>query len=180
MNHSLYFSLLVLVTVLFIGTVLCRYLARIARTWALKRRFRRGAAGEDKAARYLLRHGYTILKRQATKQMSMTVDGHTREFEIRADFLVRKHRKNAVVEVKTGKYATDPVHTETRRQLLEYAVSYNADTVYLFDADENEMRKITLYGARIPKRSPGSIYTAGVLNGMAMAIVLLWLLQEIM
>jgi hypothetical protein len=90
------------------------------------------------AARWLERHGFTIVEEQATRTSMLMVDGQSCPFEVRADFVVRKNGRLAVIEVKTGAAAAI-TSSATRRQLLEYAAIYRVDAVYLFDANTDSL-----------------------------------------
>jgi Holliday junction resolvase-like predicted endonuclease len=98
----------------------------------------RGQRGEVQAARWLERHGFTIVEEQATRTSMLMVDGQPCPFEVRADFVVRKGGRLAVIEVKTGAAAAI-TSSSTRRQLLEYAAIYRVDAVYLFDANTDSL-----------------------------------------
>lgn len=54
----------------------------------------------------------------------------------------RKGRRY-VAEVKTGERAPDPCHPPTRRQLLEYAMVFEANEVLLVDVPAGEIRTIS-------------------------------------
>jgi Holliday junction resolvase-like predicted endonuclease len=111
------------------------------------------------AARWLERHGFTIVEEQASRTGMLVVDGQSCPFEVRADFVVRKGGRTAVIEVKTGAAAAITA-SSTRRQLLEYAAIYRVDAVYLFDANTD-----SLYHTHFPHlplayapRIPAAVY----------------------
>ncbi len=81
---------------------------------------------------FLKRKGYRILQEQAALDGCFLVDKKAYKFQVRADFLVSKKGKKAVVEVKTGKKSINPAYPDTRRQLLEYAALYEADEIFIF------------------------------------------------
>ncbi|MBL4687036.1 MAG: hypothetical protein JKY37_20740 [Nannocystaceae bacterium] len=110
-------------------------LARRYRGWRAQRRFRQGRQGEEVAIRLLRRKGYTVIDTQVSAVASVEVDGQCREFEVRADAIVSKRRRKFVAEFKTGASAS-VANRATRRQLLEYAVTYRADGVLLVDATQ--------------------------------------------
>jgi len=129
---------------------------RILRRRRIKRRFKRGAEGEREALEYLRHHGFTVDAGQAELTAEMLVDRKVRPFTVRADYLGRKRGKRCVVEVKTGKQAVDPLCSDTRRQLLEYALWYDVDKVYLYNADDAELSEIG-FPALMRRSRPNSI-----------------------
>ncbi len=58
----------------------------------------RGQRGEVQAARWLERHGFTIVEEQATRTSVLMVDGQPCPFEVRADFVVRKSGRRIAFE----------------------------------------------------------------------------------
>jgi hypothetical protein len=132
---------LVLLATLVAGAILYRLTSRWWRALRMKMRFRRGHAGEAKARRYLLRHGYRILAEEAVLNPIMRIDGERFAYTVRADFLVQKGGKRAVVEAKTGA-AARPASSDTRRQLLEYAMYYDVDRVFLYDGNRDALVEI--------------------------------------
>lgn len=108
----------------------------------LQRRFRRGMAGQQQARRYLERRGFEIVAEQQALPATMKVDGAQRDFEVRIDYITKKGRKTFAVEVKTGKQATDPLDTSTRRQLREYSCLIPFDGLYLLDMDAPKLMRV--------------------------------------
>lgn len=108
-------------------------LARRVRAWRSRRRTRRGHQGEGRALRLLARRGYAIVETQPPTAGELLVDGERIEFEVRADAIVERKRRRYVAEIKTGR-AASVRSRHTRRQLLEYALLYDADGVLLVDA----------------------------------------------
>ncbi|KMQ51339.1 hypothetical protein CHISP_1822 [Chitinispirillum alkaliphilum] len=136
--------LIIVVSVAFIaGIVLYRYFSRLALRLTLRRRFSRGAQGEKDAFVYLRKHGYRILETQAARDLWIEVDGEKKTYEICADYIALHRGRKFVVEVKTGTKAANPLSRDTRRQLLEYAVSYDVDAVFLFDADKSSLMEVS-------------------------------------
>ena len=116
-------------------------LARRIRAWRARRRMRRGVAGESRALRLLARRGYTVVQSQPPALGELIVDGEPVEFEVRADAIVKRKRRRFVAEFKTGR-AASVRSRHTRRQLLEYAVLYEADGVLLVDATRGTIHAI--------------------------------------
>lgn len=108
----------------------------------VRRRFRRGARGEQDARRYLEKKGFTITGSQQYCRTEMMVDGRRVPFSVVADYLVTRNGRRGVVEVKTGTRAGNPASRETRRQLFEYASLFAPDDLYLFDADTGRLLTI--------------------------------------
>jgi hypothetical protein len=106
---------------------------------------RRGAAGEEKAVSLLEDAGYEILDEQAQLDVAWVVDGESREYEVRADLLVKRDGERYVAEVKTGE-AADLGDRNTRRQLLEYAVVFDCVGVLLVDATKGNIHSVVFPG----------------------------------
>ena len=123
------------------GVVALRLRAWLNRATSQKR-FSRGRAGEQQAAELLRQEGYKVVDKQASREASMWVDGRRLAVRVRADYLVQRNGKKYVVEVKTGKKATDPTSTSTRRQLLEYERVYDADGMLLADMEQKRLLQI--------------------------------------
>lgn len=125
-----------------VGGLLGLLLARWLRGFQSRSRNRVAQHGEADAERILARAGYRVVSRQARAQWSMLVDGQEVPVEVRVDLLVQKRGKRYVAEVKTGELAPDPSHPPTRRQLLEYALIFDAREVLLVDVPAGEVRAV--------------------------------------
>lgn len=130
-----------LILVALVGVWIGLRLARRIRAWRSRRRTRRGIAGESRALRLLTRRGYAIVESQPPTTGALLVDGERLEFEVRADAIVERKRRRYVAEIKTGR-AASVRSRHTRRQLLEYAVLYDADGVLLVDATRGVIHAI--------------------------------------
>ena len=108
-----------------------------------RRRWARAAAGEIEAEDLLADHGFAIVDRQAGLLWSIDCDGEPHPVELRADLLVERDGRRYVAEVKTGISAPLLTNAATRRQLLEYCVAYQVDSVLLVDIDEQAIREVT-------------------------------------
>jgi hypothetical protein len=168
-------EILLLLAVFVFGALLYRMVSSWWRDLRMKMRFRRGRAGEENAKKYLLRHGFTILSEQAVLKPAMSIGGVRRQYDVRADFIVRKRGKRAVVEAKTGA-AARPWSRETRRQLLEYAMNYDVDMVYLYDGNKDSMVTVDFDTRKTPSRRRGGLvpWLAGfACGGGTVALLLL-------
>jgi hypothetical protein len=128
---------------LFLGALLWYILSRIVMIIVLRFRFRKGRKGEVRARKFLKKHGFIILSEQYAITSVMYIDHKPYEYGIRVDFLVRRGDKTAIVEVKTGSRAIDPLVPETRRQLFEYFHLYHVDELYFFDAHSLTLQQIS-------------------------------------
>jgi hypothetical protein len=164
-NELGYLTLIPLVFVFIIGAAFYRHITLKINAWVLRRRFKRGAQGEVTASKYLLKHGFKILGAQTDINPVIWVDGEKVSFNIRADFLVSKNGRKGVVEVKTGKSATNPKNSATRRQILEYSTYYGVDDVYLFDAEKMKLMEIK-FGTKGTGYHKGDRFTLGVMVGV--------------
>ena len=141
----------------------------------ISRRFRKGARGEEWAKEYLIKNGFTLREEEKTRFFWLLDNGHKKKFTIRADFLVEKNNRKALIEVKTGSVATDPAYTATRRQIFEYACYYGVDDIYLLNAETRSLHLISFPCSRLappeeapaPGSSPGwfFIWVAGIILG---------------
>lgn len=135
--HAL-LGLLLLVTGVWVGIRLAR--------WVLRRRVARsrrvGARGAARALRLLEAAGWRILEREVAARGVVRVDGVELEYVVRADALVRRRRRTYVAEFKGGAGSSRITSRATRRQLLEYAVLFDADGVLLVDADAGRVHEV--------------------------------------
>ena len=131
------------------GVWLAYRAAQFIRAFRMRRLRARGAAGEVRAREWLEARGFEILETQVRRTGVMEVDGEEVEFVVKADFLVRREDRVAIVEVKTGA-AADAANRMTRRQLLEYQVVYATEEVFLFDATREQLVSVRFAGGHLP------------------------------
>lgn len=144
--------------------------------WRTRRRFRRGIQGEQRALVQLEHLGFTILEDQASRQIEMEVDGVKLPVNVRVDYLVERRGRRGVVEVKTGKVATDPTSTATRRQLLEYSLAYDVDEVFLYDAEARRLQEIRFpWGENQGSKTGWGLGLALVAFGAGVSLAWWWL-----
>jgi hypothetical protein len=139
-----------LAAALLLALVLAAALLSLARRW---RRWRasaqarsRGARamdGERAAERLLGRLGFAIVDRQVCLEWVIDCDGEEHLVELRADLLVERGGRRYVAEVKTGVAAPLLTNPATRRQLLEYCVAYQVDSVLLVDVEMERVREVS-------------------------------------
>lgn len=160
-------------------------LAGLLVTWALfalrdrarrrrqQRRADRGRALEADAPAMLTRAGYRVLRRHPEARYTWWIDGEARETALAADLLVERGGARYVVEVKSGR-GVRAERRETRRQLLEYALTYAVDGVLLLDAEAGRLHEVAF--ERKPARYTRSGFVAGlVIGAVGMAAVALLL-----
>jgi hypothetical protein len=114
-----------------------------------RRRVARAMDGETSARLLLEAHGYEIRGEQVRGSWSLTVDGETFDFGVRADLMVARDGEVLVAEVKTGMLAPDPTFGPTRRQLLEYQLVFEVDGVLVVDADRGTISRVAFDADRI-------------------------------
>ena len=114
MNHIFLFILFF--CFILIGALIWNFLYKFIRSIKLRARFKSGRLGEVYAKNYLKSYGFKIIGEQVSLFSNMFIDGDTHQYQVKADFLVKKGNKTSIVEVKTGNKATDPLSTNTRRQ----------------------------------------------------------------
>ncbi len=108
-----------------------------------KRRADRSIAGEVEAERLLARLGYQVIARQVGLEWAIACDGEDHPVELRADLLVERRGRRYVAEVKTGLSAPLLTNAATRRQLLEYCVAYEVESVLLVNVEEDRVCEIS-------------------------------------
>jgi hypothetical protein len=137
------FALVILSSVLVLWIVFLR-LRKKYHSWKRRRRFDVGRDAEDKAFNVLQRHGYQIIDDQCTRTAFMLVDGARHEYKVRVDFIVEaKDGRRYAAEVKSGAKAPNPLHSPTRRQLLEYQAVYEEVAgILLVDMSEKVIKAI--------------------------------------
>lgn len=132
---------------LLVGIALGAWGMARATAWLRRRRvnahFVRARQREALAADLLEGAGYTILASQVTAPCPIDQDGERRVADVRADYLVQKWGRTWVAEAKSGPRATDPTERNTRRQLLEYAITYDVVGVLLVDAETGRISKVS-------------------------------------
>lgn len=101
-----------------------------------------GAGAEAAALTILRRAGYAIDAVQPSVQTEVVVDGELQTFLLRADVLVSRRGRTALVEVKAGGSVASVQHAQTRRQLLEYACAFDVDELLLVDGVSGAIQTI--------------------------------------
>jgi hypothetical protein len=161
-----------LIAGLIAGAFLSWHAYHALRIHAMRRRFARGAHGEEQARAFLLKHGFSILDEQHKLSGNMFVDSQKIDFSVSADFMVKRKGRTGIVEVKTGTRAIDPSSRETRRQIFEYYHLFDVDDFFFFDAENERLMSIRFAegaGIRPSRMAPwlwGCITGAGTVAGL--------------
>ncbi len=135
--------ILALVSGVLIGALLMYRLVAWWRRYRLARNRRIGSQGEEQAVAILEGAGYHIISAQSERVARMLVDGESRQYAVRADFVVERQGRRYAAEVKAGEVVRDPVHSDTRRQLLEYRVVFHEMAgVLLVDVPSRSVLKV--------------------------------------
>jgi hypothetical protein len=108
----------------------------------LKKRFNHARAGERSAADLLKEKGYSLEETQKVSKLPMWVNGKQFSYSVRPDGFAFKEGKKYLVEIKTGKIANNPIHSPTRRQLLEYFHGFSVEGILLVDAEASEIHHV--------------------------------------
>lgn len=139
-------SLLLLAFAMGVGAllygVLTSSIARLKRSWIAKRRARIAIQGEHNALALLHQHGYAVLATQCPMTWSIQVNGMAIPIELRADAIVERDGRRYVAEIKTGNEAPHIETAQTRRQLLEYLVAYQADGALLVNMPQYSIQEV--------------------------------------
>jgi len=146
------------------------WLAREWRTFRHRRRLSRARRAEEDAPKVLEELGYEVLETQARGTMGVRVDGKAHETAVIADVLASKDGCRYVFEVKTGESAPDPLHPETRRQLLEYAIAFRPSPVMLLDMERGEAHRVEFPGLSAAPPPPPA--TKGLWKWLLLALLL--------
>ena len=125
--------------------LLARWWRRRAASRVAVRRAARALAGELDAGALLAAAGYQVLDTQCRVEWTIACDGEPVVIELRCDALVAKDGRRLVAEVKTGSRAPSLATAATRRQLLEYAVAYDADGVLLVDPEAGRIHEVEFW-----------------------------------
>jgi hypothetical protein len=131
------------------------WVTRLWRRRVLRGRRNRGRRGEEKAAKVLTDAGYRILEDQASREVTVQVDGAARPYTLRPDYLVQRRDQRYVAEVKTGKKAPNPLYTPTRRQLVEYGVCFPDHGLLLVDMETRRVHRV-----HWPQMQVGAVHRA--------------------
>ena len=143
-----------------------------------KKRFRRGLKLEQKAAKFLISRGFTILGEQVEYQHSYFVNGKKTTSTINIDYLVERKEKVFGVEVKSGKSAISIKNRSTRRQLLEYAIAIDCDGIFLLDMENKDLQLIEFQFPSIPdtpRANKGLLLTL-----ISLIVVLLYIIYRLL
>lgn len=132
------------------GAWIYHVIHRRLRRQKMHRTIKQGQDGEKIAEKFLLKNGFEILESQSHIKQSYFCDDEEINFRVKADYLVEKEGRFAVVEVKTGKSAKVPLTRETRRQILEYQTLYDVDDIYLFNADLKQLHYLEFPREEVP------------------------------
>ncbi|MBU0579599.1 MAG: YraN family protein [Candidatus Margulisbacteria bacterium] len=143
LNSEILFLILI---VFLLGLILGIILLWQLRKWWFRRKIQNqhynAKLGETAAEQLLIKHGYQIIERQARFPLKLLFDGEPWETDILADLIVKKDDQIYVAEVKTGLNAPKIKTATTRRQLLEYYITYKPDGVLLVDMSANQIHTI--------------------------------------
>lgn len=127
---------------------------RMLRSGVAHRRARRSLRGEKRAAALLRDRGYRVHDAQLSITYHPRLAGQSWPVALRADYLVTRHGKRYVAEVKTGERAPSLGHPPTRRQLLEYSVAFEVDGVLLVDVEAGLVQEVEFPRRAAARTSP--------------------------
>lgn len=117
---------------------------RLAR-WGRQRRgravARRGAQGEADGVRLLEEAGFDVLETQVRAKAHVDIDGKSEVFDLWLDAVAARAGQRYVAEFKTGAAASIG-HAATRRQMLEYLLSFPDHRLVLVDASAGTVHEV--------------------------------------
>ena len=176
---------LIAIALCFLGAYLYQKFCTFVLKRKLKKRFDHARCGEKSAELLLKESGYYLEETQKGSKLSMWVNGKQFSYLVRPDAFASKDGKRYLVEIKTGKVATDPKHSATRRQLLEYYHGFDVEGVLLIDAEVEKLHHISFEKkwvqdvlAEVKPRSKWKILIAFLL-GVALAILFTYLNSKV-
>jgi hypothetical protein len=149
--------------------VLYLFWQRYARRRRAHARLARAGEGERRARAWLEELGFEIVGAQVAAEYTLKVDASDVPIAVRADYVVARGGAVYVAEVKTGALAPRVQTPATRRQLLEYAVAFDADGVLLVDAESGRVHEVAFPRRRAPARVWHIVLCAALV-----AIAVLW------
>ncbi len=137
-------------------TIICLFIFIKASTWfrtkKLKQRFSQSRCAEKEAEKILIKNGYTIIDRQKSKPLFITVGDKIHRYSVRIDYLVKKKGKVYVVEVKSGEKIPYITNRETRRQMLEYYLAYQPRGILLLNMKNKSISEVKFQWERASYR----------------------------
>lgn len=151
------------------GGVVVVKLGRLLDRARRRRRARHASHGEYRAERLLRARGFKIVDRQVNRPWALLINGRKRQFNLRADLIVKKRGRRYVAEVKTGSHVASIHHGPTRRQLLEYSHAFETDGVLLVEVDSAAVQEIWFPGAHTPRPAPARALVVMLLLSLAAA-----------
>jgi hypothetical protein len=162
--------LLLLLIGLLIGAYCWHRLSRAYQRMKTQRRFSRAHKKEAEAAVLLEGYGYRVLGSQVEGSIDLTQDGESLSATLRADYWVEKNGRSYIAEAKSGSKVIHVLDRGTRRQLLEYLVSYQVDGVLLVNTEDRIVSEVCFPG--LQPRASHSRFGLGILVGVGAC--LLW------
>ncbi len=140
-------KLLVILAIVFLlglilGVFLLWKIRQLFLRWKIRRQHSTAKRGENDAEDLLMDAGYTVIERQARTLLQILFDGTPWGTDIIADLIVEKDGLMYIAEVKTGAHAPDIRSAPTRRQLLEYYVTYRPDGILLVDMTAHKIHTV--------------------------------------
>lgn len=148
---SPYLWLVLALILAFLSFVMGRFLVLNQQRQRMKHSRQQGYDGEERARRFFKKEGFSILEEQITQKGSVLVDGEELSFLLKADFLVSRAGRTAIVEVKAGAKASRMSDRATRRQILEYSYFFDVDDFYLFDAEKGDLKLVEFEPKRVSR-----------------------------
>jgi hypothetical protein len=139
---TLAWSLAAVLALLLLLLLIGRALSRWRRGFVARERGQTASQGERDAEELLSGLGFRVIDRQVSLHWSIECDGQPHPVDLRADMLVERGGQRYVAEVKTGLSAPSLRLAATRRQLLEYAIAYQVESVLLVDMAARTVREV--------------------------------------
>ena len=84
-----------------------------------------------------------------------------------------------MIEVKSGKKAPRALNRDTRRQLLEYALHFQVEDIFLYDAEEKKLQKISFPRLQITETGGLKTFIVGLCWGVLLCCLIFALVDFI-
>lgn len=141
-NHNIFLTVIIALSGGILSLVLYLKIRDYINYQKARQRSLSSKKAEKKAENWLKRNGFRIIDKQQSRPLIIKSGKTKHRYLIRTDFLVKKGGHKYVVEVKSGHKNSKITNRETRRQLLEYFLAYQAYGIILFNMDNNSFSEV--------------------------------------
>lgn len=159
-----------LVTIFLLGFIVALFLYNWYRKRNRQKRIARGIQLENDAAYFLKKKGFVIIHKHFPLQYTLEIDAKKQVIKLEADYIVSKHNRTLLVEVKSGEHTAHILYAPTRRQLLEYYCASEFDGYLLVDMHHKTITEIEFPFKKKSKKNQGGVIGGLIVLGGAVCI----------